>query len=415
MTLSRRSFLGLAGAFCLPACTALPFSQKKPKIIVIGGGYGGATCAKYLKLSDPSLDVTLIEKKSRYLSCPGSNQVIAGWHELPWLARSYSGLDKSIRLIHAKVVQINAAQRSIQLEDGTTLNYDRLVVSVGIDLNFDAIPGYDHQASRTVPHAWKAGRQTLMLKNQLRAMKDGGSVIITVPENPYRCPPGPYERASLIASYLKAHKPKSKILILDAKSKFSKQALFMEGWARLCPGMIEWIALTQEGAIEKINAQKRTVNTEFSEYQADVLNVIPPQKAGRIAQNSGLTDSSGWCPIAPNSFASTLQKDIYVIGDACIASPMPKSAFSANNQAKVCAKAIVDELKGQPIGSPFLINHCYSFLSEDYAISITGVYEYSKQQLIATASGETPMDANRKQEADFARSWLANITADSFG
>jgi sulfide dehydrogenase [flavocytochrome c] flavoprotein subunit len=409
---------GAASALSLLGCAGRAFRPTKAEVVVIGGGYGGASAAKYLKILDPSLDVTLIEKRPDYLSCPGSNEVLAGWHQLEWLRRSYDALceDHGIRLIRDKAVAIDPGRRLVRLKSGSELSYDRLILSPGIDFRWDAIEGYDEAASELAPHAWKAGPQTILLRDQLRAMKNGGVVLITAPANPYRCPPGPYERASLIAHYLKRHKPKSKVLILDAKTQFSKQALFLEGWRTLYPGMVEWISFAQAGAIDRIDAKKRMVLTDFNEYSSDVLNVIPPQQAGELAQASGLTDESGWCPVEPDTFASSLQPHVHVIGDACTATPMPKSAFAANSQAKVCAAAIVDELRGNPPGPPSLINNCYSFLAQDYAISITGVYEYSKseKQLVATSGGETPMDADRRREAKFAKSWQRNIAADTF-
>ena len=420
--ITRRTFLGTAGtaaAMAVLGCNGKPLRAAMAKVVVVGGGYGGATAAKYLKLFDPLLDVTLIEKTAEYyLSCPGSNEVLAGWQGLEWLRRSHDSLRKrhGIRLVHGEAAAIDAKRRRVRLRDGPEIFYDRLILSPGIDFRWDAIEGYGEADSLVVPHAWKAGPQTTLLQRQLGAMRDGGVVAITAPANPYRCPPGPYERASLIAHFLRSHKPRSKILILDAKTQFSKQALFFQGWQSLYADMVEWISAEKEGAIERVDTRKRIVATEFNEYRCDVLNVIPPQKAGLLAQEAGLADASGWCPVDPNSFVSTLQPEIHVIGDACVAAPMPKSAFAANAQAKICAAAIVDLLQGRAPGPPSLINHCYSFLAPEYAISVTGVYEYSGQerQLVATSSGETPMNADRRREAAFARSWQSNIAADAF-
>lgn len=419
---TRRTFVtmvGTAATLGLIGCAGKLSSSAKGKVIVVGGGYGGATAAKYLKLADPSLDVTLIEKTVGYLSCPGSNEVLAGWHDLEWLRRSHDALSRGygVRILRGKAISIDVKRRLVQMKDDSKLPYDRLILAPGIDFRWEAIEGYDQPASDIVPHAWKSGRQTILLRDQLAAMRDGGVVLITAPANPYRCPPGPYERASLIAHYLQRHKPRSKVLILDAKTQFAKQALFLKGWQTLYPGMVEWVSAAKEGAIDRIDIKKRIVATEFNEYRGDVLNVIPPQKAGNLAQVAGLCDESGWCPVDPHSFASTLQADIHVIGDACVATPMPKSAFAANSQAKICAAAVVELLRGREPGPPSLINHCYSFLATDYAISITGVYEYStgEKQLVATASGETPMDADRAREARFARGWQVNIAADTFG
>ncbi len=419
--LSRRRFIQLTGAAgCLSffGCSGAERKPSKARVLIIGGGYGGATAAKYIKLFDRAIDVTLIEPSKPYFSCSGSNEVIAGLHELAWLGRSQDPLAATygVHLVRAKVAAIDPSRRRAQLEQGLRLDYDRLIMAPGIDFRWDALAGYDEKASEIAPHAWKAGPQTLLLRQQLEAMPDGGVVMITAPANPYRCPPGPYERASLIAYYLKRQKPRSKILIIDAKAQFSKQALFEQGWKDLYPGMIEWISPADSGSIEEVIAEARTVLTEFDEYHADVLNVIPPQKAGLLAERTGLTDKSGWCPVDPRSFASTLLPNIHVIGDACIATPMPKSAFAANSQAKVCAAAIVAVLNGRQPGAPSLLNNCYSFLEPNYAISITGVYEVSgrSKQIVATSAGETPMHADRRREADYARAWQKNIEADVF-
>jgi sulfide dehydrogenase [flavocytochrome c] flavoprotein subunit len=403
----------------LIGCARKPLNTTQAKVVVVGGGYGGATAAKYLKLIDPSLDVTLVERRKTYLSCPGSNEVLAGWHETSWMRRPREALQKNygIRLVHGKAMEIDPEKKLVELKDGSEIAYDRLILAPGVDMRWDAIEGYDLQASKIVPHAWRAGKQTRVLRDQIRAMPNGGVVLITAPANPYRCPPGPYERASLIAHYLKQHKPRSKVIILDAKTQFPKQALFMKGWEELYPGMVEWVSAEKEGMIDHVHAKKRTVHTEFNVHKADVLNIIPPQKAGWLARKTGLADASGWCPVELHSFESTLIPDIHIIGDSCIATPMPKSAFSANSQAKSCAAAVVDLLNGRRPGPPALINHCYSLLAPDYAISISGVYEYSaaERQLTTTASGETPMDADRRREAEFAHSWLENIALDTFG
>ena len=418
---TRRTFLaGLAtaGVAGLSGCSLNPFRFSSGKVVVIGAGYGGATAAKYLKRFDPDLDVILIDKDRRYDSCPGSNEVLAGWRDIGTLRRRPDRLRKShhVQFIADEVTSIDPQARKVVLTNGDEIEYDRLVVSPGIDFRWKAIEGYSRAASLLIPHAWKAGAQTRLLLKQLKHMRDGGVVTITAPASPYRCPPGPYERASLIASYLKQFKPKSKVIVLDAKTQFSKQKLFLKGWAELYPGMVEWVSSEKEGQIDHIDVLNKTVHTEFNKHKSDVLNVIPPQRAGAIAREAGLTDKSGWCPVDPKTFESTLLPSVHVIGDACIATPMPKSAFSANAQAKICARAIVALLQEQDPGPPSLINHCYSFMARDYAISITGVYELApgKKELVATAGGETPMDADRRQEARFARDWQLNIEADTF-
>ena len=306
------------------------------------------------------------------------------------------------------------------LADGTRLAYDRLVIAPGVDLNWAAIPGYGEAAAERMPHAWKAGEQTALLRRQLEAMRDGGLVVITAPANPYRCPPGPYERASLIAYYLKAQKPKSKIVILDAKDAFSKQKLFENAWASLYPGMIEWVSLSNGGKVTSVDPAAMTVSTDFATHKADVANVIPPQKAGRVAELAQVADRTGWCPIDPVSFASTLQPNIHVVGDGAIAGAMPKSAFAANSQAKICAAAIVALLAGGKPAEPKLINACYSLLAPDYGVTVAGVYHPVNGQLVDVdgAGGTSPLEAppaTRAAEAEYANDWFKTITAEVFG
>lgn len=389
------------------------------RIVVVGGGYGGATAARYLKLADPGLDVTLIHRDHTYLSCPGANEVIAGIRPARSLVRDHNSLVRryGIRLLRAEVAAVDAERKRIRLTDRSVVPFDRAILAPGIGFRWEEWDGYDVEASRWAVHAWQSGAQVERLRAQIRAMRAGGVVVVLAPPNPYRCPPGPYERASLMAHYLKRHDPRAKILIIDSKTQFSKQALFQRGWSDLYPGMIDWLSASAEGSVERIDARRRIVHTEFGEHRADVLNVIPPQKAGTLAATSGLTDKSGWCPVDPRTFASTLAPDVHVIGDACNAAPMPKSAFAANSQAKICAGAVAALVAGRPPGLPSLINHCYSFLAPDYAISVTGVYEYSAREggLAATATGETPMDGDRRLEARQARAWQRNFRLDVFG
>ena len=294
------------------------------------------------------------------------------------------------------------------------------MIAPGVDLRWDALPGYDEAAAEQMPHAWQAGEQTLLLRRQLEAMDDGGLVVIAPPANPYRCPPGPYERASLIAYYLKARKPRSKVLILDAKDAFSKQRLFLDAWKQLYPGMIEWVPLSGGGEVVAVEPATRTLVTDFDRHRADVANVIPPQRAGHIAIAAGVADRTGWCPIDPVSFESTLQPGIHVIGDAALAGAMPKSAFAANAQAKCCAAAVAALLDGRAPAPPKLINACYSIVAPDYAISVAGVYHAAAGQLaeVAGAGGTSPLDAPRSQrarEAEYAAAWFRTITAEAFG
>jgi NADPH-dependent 2,4-dienoyl-CoA reductase/sulfur reductase-like enzyme len=310
--------------------------------------------------------------------------------------------------------------RRVHLADRTALPYDRLVLAPGIDLRFDGLPGYDEAASAILPHAWKAGEQTVLLQRQLEAMPDGGTFVMVAPANPYRCPPGPYERASLIAHYFKTQKPRSKILILDPKDTFSKQRLFQAAWQELYPGMIEWVGLSAGGKVTEVDAKSRTVVTDFGRHTGHVVNVIPPQRAGAIAAPAGAVDRSGWCPIDPATFESRLQRNVHVIGDAAIAGGMPKSAFSANAQAKACAAAVAALLRGETPAAPKLINTCYSLVAPDYGISVAGVYRPANGLLtdVEGAGGTSPANAPRSfraLEATYAEAWFQTITAEVFG
>jgi NADPH-dependent 2,4-dienoyl-CoA reductase/sulfur reductase-like enzyme len=316
--------------------------------------------------------------------------------------------------------RFDASAKSVTLSNGSKLSYDRLVLSPGIDFDWTALPGYDEAAAQVMPHAWKAGPQTVLLRRQLQNMDDGGLVVISSPANPYRCPPGPYERASLITYWLKIWKPKSKLLILDSKDSFSKQRLFQNAWAQLYPGMIEWVSLSQGGKVTSVDPSGMTLITDFGRHKAAVANVIPPQKSGAIAQQAGVTDRTGWCPVEPVAFESTLLPGIHVLGDAAIMGGMPKSAFAANAQAKVCAAAIVDLLAGRKPQDPILINTCYSLVAADYGISVAGVYRPDKGVLadVPGAGGTSPLDVVggfRGQEALYASSWFGTITTEVFG
>ena len=326
-----------------------------------------------------------------------------------------------INVVPQAAARIDPVARRVTLVDGATLDYDRLVLAPGIDLRFDALPGYDEAAAEIMPHAWKAGPQTLLLRRQLEAMADGGVVAMAVPANPYRCPPGPYERASLIAHFLKTHKPRAKLLILDAKDNFSKQRLFEAAWRELYPGIVEWVSLSKGGRVVEIDLAARTVVTEFDRHRADVANIIPPQRAATIARDCGAADRSGWCPIDPVSFESRLLPNIHVIGDAGIMGGMPKSAFSANAQAKSCAAAVAALLDGKAPAVPKLINTCYSLIAPDYGISVAGVYRPAANGLLTDiegAGGTSRLDApraDRALEANYAHAWFATITHEVFG
>lgn len=420
--LSRRTVLRGATAVAATAALWSPaIAQAAARVVVIGGGFGGASCARALRQLDPKLRVTLIEPNRVFTACPFSNDVIAGDRSIDAQQFTYEKVAADdIAVVQQAAMKVDPQARTIGLADGSTLAYDRLVLSPGIDLRFDALQGYDEAASEQMPHAWKAGAQTLLLRKQLDAMEDGGIVAISVPANPFRCPPGPYERASLIAHYLKTRKPKSKLIILDAKDAFSKQRLFQAAWKELYPDIIEWVGLSQGGAVTSVDATTNTLNTDFGKHTVQVANVIPPQRAGRIAMLAGVTNASGWCPIDPVTFESKLAPKIHVIGDACIAGGMPKSAFSANAQAKACAAAVVTLLDGGTPAMPKLINTCYSLVAPDYGISIAGVYAPKNGLLtdIEGAGGASPLDAPhefRAREATYAHAWFGTITGEVFG
>lgn len=416
--LSRREFLG-SMALGAAAIQSRAAAQSQARVVVVGGGFGGATCARELRRS--GFDVAVVDPDPVYTACPLSNAVLAGLRPIEAQQFGHDSLERmGIGIVRQRAIHVAPQDRRIVLEDGSALGYDRLVLSPGIDIRFDALPGYDEAAAAVLPHAWKAGEQTTLLRRQLEAMDDGGTVIITAPSNPFRCPPGPYERASLIAHYLKTHKPRSKLLILDAKDAFSKQRLFLAAWQSLYPNIIEWVPLSSGGQVIEVDPKARTLVTDFGRHTGDVVNVIPPQRAGQVAQATGVADRTGWCPIDPVTFESRLQPSIHVIGDAAIAGGMPKSAFSANAQGKVCAAAIARLLRGQEPVEPKLINTCYSLVAPEYGISVAGVYRPVNGVLadVEGAGGTSPMDAPpsfRAQEAVYAEAWFKTITAEVFG
>jgi NADPH-dependent 2,4-dienoyl-CoA reductase/sulfur reductase-like enzyme len=422
MKFTRRQFARFGGTLlAAPAIlSGRGASAAGARVIVIGGGFGGATAARYIKSLDNALEVTLIEPAANFVTCPFSNLVLGGLKKMEDITHSYDGLAKmGIKVVRGAAENINTERRWVNMPGGEILKYDRLVVSPGIDFRWGEIEGYDRAAADVMPHAWKAGAQTVLLRKQLEEMKDGGTFLISPPGNPFRCPPGPGERISMVAQYFKKHKPKSKIIVLDPKGAFSKESLFAPAWEEHYPGMIDY-RKTEEGRVVRADAKNRTLHTEFDEVKGDVVNFIPPQFAGSIARNSGLADDSGWCPVNQQSFASTLARDVFVIGDASVATPMPKSGFSANNQGKVAAAAIVSSLQGREISDPKLANTCYSMITQDQAVSVAAVYAFDKGKLHAVegAGGLTPADAStdeRRLEASYADGWYRSITTEMFG
>lgn len=422
--LSRRETLKtLAASGMTLAMPALVRAQSgAARVVVVGGGFGGATAARYLKRRAPGVQVTLIEPSPRFYTCPFSNLYLAGLRDWDSLGHGFDGLRAAgIEVIQASAQDVDAHGRTVTLSTGDKLAWDRLILSPGIDMRWNALAGYDEAAAQRAPHAWKAGPQTQLLRRQLQAMPDGGSFVMVIPDNPFRCPPGPYERAAMVAHYFKQHKPRSKVLLLDAKDSFSKKPLFQQGWKALYGDMVEWVGLADDGRVMSVDAQALTVQTAFGQiHQADVLNVIPPQQAGWIAQRAGVVDASGWVPVKPESFETTQVAGIYALGDATLAAPMPKSAFSANMQGKMAAAAIAAELTGKRLPPAAYANTCYSLLAPGYGISVAGVYrpEQGKMIEVPGSGGVSPLAATpafRAAEAAYGDAWYASISADVWG
>ncbi len=420
---TRREFGIMAGAAGVAASAlAKPaIAQGKPKLVVVGGGPGGATVARYVaKDSNGAVDVTLIEANARHTTCFFSNLYIGGLRSFDSITHGYDKLKSNhgINVVRGFAIGVDAARRTVTVDGGDTFSYDKLVVAPGIDFKFDAYEGYSKAVAETFPHAWQAGPQSQILRRQLEAMDDGGVFLIAAPPDPFRCPPGPYERISLVAQYLKQNKPRSKIIAIDAKDKFSKQALFQEGWAKYYDGMIEWLPLNITGGVKRVDVGGKTLHTDGESFKGDVINIIPPQTAGAIAIAAGLADQSGWCPIDPFTMASTRVPHVYVIGDSSIAAQMPKSGFSANSQAKACALAIRAALTGSRAFEPRYSNTCWSLIASGDGVKVGASYEATKEKIASTDTfiSKTGEDAaTRTATAEEADGWYAGITADIFG
>jgi sulfide dehydrogenase [flavocytochrome c] flavoprotein subunit len=422
MRWTRRKFSYLAGAVGLAAlCARAARSRANARVVVIGGGIGGATVAKYLATSAAKLDVTLVEPKQRYTTCFFSNLYLAGLRSLESLTHDYETLARQygIKVIHDTAAAIDPVAKIVTLEGGAKLAYDRAVVAPGIAFKFDAIEGYDEAATQALPHAWNAGPQSKLLRQQLESMDDGGVFVIVAPPDPFRCPPGPYERACLVAYYFKQFKPRAKILILDAKDSFFEQDLFQDAWTRHYPGMIEWLPGQFTGGVKSVDVKTRAIKTTGGDaFTANVANIIPPQMAGELAQRAGLADKLGWCPIDPVTFESKLQPGIHVVGDAISGGEMPKSAFGTNSQAKVCAFAIASALTGSEQPESHLFNTCFTLLAPNDAVSdaisfkpVAGLIKVS--DISISQVGES--DEMRRQKAREAEGWYAAFTHDVFG
>ena len=424
--LPRRVLLtGAASLVAAPTLTTPALAQQKSsgRLVIIGGGFGGATAARYARINHPTLDVTLIEPRTTFITCPYGNLVLAGRKKLGQITHNYDGLRKrGVKVVQDMAAGIDAPGKRVRLAKGGTVAFDRLIVSPGIAIRWGALEGYTEAAAATIPHAWIPGdgSQILTLRRQLEAMPDGGVVGFAIPANPFRCPPGPYERISMVASYLKKHKPKSKILALDAKEAFSKQGLFQDGWKALYGDMIEWVPSNKDGRVVRVDAAAKTLVTEFgTSHKFAVANVIPPQMAAAIARDSGLADQSGWVPVNPRTFEAKSAPGIHVVGDANNGAPMPKSGFVASNTAKHAVACAVASLKGEAAPDGVYFNTCYSHVGDDYGISIVGVYRATDAAIaeVPNSGGVSPrgdLPEQRRLEAGYADAWYGSITRDMF-
>ena len=421
MSLSRRRFLKQLAAGAVAGATVgvrRPAFAAGARVVVVGGGFGGATAAKYIRMWAPDIQVTLVERNREFISCPLSNRVLAGQVELVDLTRGYGALSSkySVEVMYDEAVAIDPDKRELSLEGGDVLPYDRLILSPGLDLLFDEIPGLREPAARErVLHAWRAGQQTMALRRQLEAMPDGGLYALTIPKVPYRCPPGPYERACQVAWYFKMHKPKSKVLILDANEKVqSKEPLFTKVWKEWYPGIVEY---RPNSTLLDVDATTLTAKLEFEEVKADVLNVVPPQRAAKIAADAGLiTANNKWVGVDFLTYESIAKKNIHVLGDAIVAAPaMPKSGHMANQHGKVAAAAVIALLRGEaPNPNPVINNTCYSFVSDKQVIHVASVHRYdAEKRTMVVAPGASGVSAAPSElEGTYAESWGKNIWAD---
>ncbi|PUB18927.1 NAD(P)/FAD-dependent oxidoreductase [Yoonia sediminilitoris] len=419
MALQRRTFLGVAAATAGTLAAPMVLAQGKPRVVVIGGGAGGATVARYIaKDSDGAIDVTLVEPTRAYYTCFFSNLYIGGFREMNALGHSYGGLAAGgVNVVHDWAVGVDRDAKTVTLAGGASLPYDRLILSPGIDFVDGSVPGWDLSAQNAMPHAYKAGSQTELLKAQLMAMPEGGVFAMVAPPNPYRCPPGPYERVSMVAHLLKSVNPTAKILIADPKEKFSKQGLFEEGWANHYDGMIERVGPDFGGANTSVDPAAMTVDIDGEVTKVDVCNVIPAMKAGRIADIAGVTDGN-WAPVNAADMSSKIDPNIYVLGDASAQGDMPKSGFSANSQAKVCANAVRGALTGSTVFPARFANTCWSLIDTNDGVKVGATYEATDEKIakvdgFISATGESAdVRAATYRESE---GWYDGITADMFG
>lgn len=419
---SRRDFLFTSASASLLALApdlqaASRREADKARVVILGGGFGGATAAKYIKRWAPEIDATVIERNEFFVSCPQSNLVLSGGRTIEQLTTHYDALAKvyGVRWIKDEAIGVDHGKKEVLLKRGKPVPYDRLILSPGVDLDYSALPGIADESNRqNILHAWKAGPQTVALRKQLEAIPDGGVYVLTIPKAPFRCPPGPYERISLVAAYFKAEKPKSKIIVLDANPEIiSKKGLFTAAWNELYPGIIDY---RPNNALLDVDPATLTAMTDFETVKADVLNVIPQNQAGAIAHKAGVVDADGcWSKVDFVTYESKSVPGIHVIGDATVSAPAPKSGHVANQQGKIAAAAVVSLLRGEePYGTPVFSNTCYSYVSNTEAVHIAAVYRYdSGKKTIVTADGMGVSEKRNRAEADLARAWAKNIWADT--
>jgi len=420
---TRRQFavtLGLGAAALTVPLRVL--GQAKPKVVVVGGGAGGATAARYLaKNSKGAVDVTLIENSKTYTTCFFSNLYLGGVRDFNSITHSYDTLanDYAVNVVHGYAAEVDRSGKTVKLQDGTSIAYDRLVLSPGIDLQYDSVPGYSEEAAQIAPHAWQAGPQTQLLKEKLDALENGDNVVMVAPPNPYRCPPGPYERVSMMAHLFKTKgMSDSTITIIDPKPKFSKQGLFTSGWEQHYPGVVEWISPEIHGGILGVDAEAGTVETDLDTFEGQLLNIIPKQQAGAIAVQAGLTDESGYCQIDSESMRSAVDENIFVIGDASIADAMPKSGFSANSQAKVAAMMVLGDVIGSKTFPAKYSNTCWSMIGTDDGVKVGAQYASIDGKIASTSKFISQGDEDagtRKATFEESLGWYDGITKDMFG
>lgn len=425
---TRRRFGAFIGASAVTLATpGLLRATTAGRLVVIGGGFGGASAARFARINYPDVEVTLVEPWPTFVTCPYGNLILGGKRTLPQITHSYDGLRaRGVTMVQDRAADIDPVAKTVGLESGAVLDYDKLIVSPGIGLRWGEIEGYDEAASEIFPHAWMGGdgSQITNLRQQLEALPEGGVVGLAIPGNPFRCPPGPYERISMIAHHLKQANPTAKILAFDAKEGFSKQGLFQDTWAELYGDMIEWIPGNQDGKIVRVDVDNKLFISEFGEeHRVDVGNVIPPQYAASIARDTGLADASGWVTVNSRTFEATAASDIHVIGDANTAPPMPKSGFIANSTSKTAVAAALAEMTGRNAPSdPVYFNTCYSHGGEDYGFSVVGIFRPTDEGFAETpdSGGISPrgplseLAENRRLEARYADAWYTSITRDMF-